>query len=264
MNTNLTSRPTNVPPTRADDPARPGRGRRAAVAVTGFLTCALPVMFTVNVSRMLLTGVDPEHRFHQATGQGLLLFVLWLGALVPLVRAAWAGRRPTTGAAYRHLTFGAAGAVCAALAPGGGAPILVGVIVVTGALLWWALPVRPRLRGRLQVDPLLAPFALALGAVLLPYAADQVAAQNATTSPYHLENPHLFDMAWLAVTLVVLALLAAFLPAVRSLARWAAGCTLGLGVAGLSFGADTTWSFLVLALGLLGSGLVVLQRRLSR
>ena len=52
------------------------------------------------------------------------------------------------------------GLACSVAAPGGGAPILAGVIAVTGALLWLALPLRPRLRTELRVDPLLAPLAL--------------------------------------------------------------------------------------------------------
>jgi len=97
--------------------------RRTCLAATAFLTCALPLVFTVNITRMLVTGVESDHQFHQATGQGLVLFVLWLGALVPLIRAGWRGDRPSVAAGYRHLAFVVVGAVCAALAPGGGAPI---------------------------------------------------------------------------------------------------------------------------------------------
>src|SRR3954451_6731198 len=115
----------------APSATRPGLLRRGAVAVSGFLALALPTVFTVNITRMLLTGVDPSHRFHQATGQGLILMALWLGALVPLVRAGWTGRRPSSTVAYRHLALIVCGAACAAAAPGGGAPYLVAVIAVT-------------------------------------------------------------------------------------------------------------------------------------
>lgn len=262
---NTTTSPQSVTrPSSTTAPARPGRGRRAALAVAGFLNCALPVIFTANVSRMLVTGVEPEHRFHQATGQGLLLFALWLGCLVPLLRAGWAGRRPSSRAGVLHMTFIATGAICAALAPGGGAPFLVGVIAVTGALLWAVLPVRPTLRMRAEVDPLLAPFGLVLAAFLLPYAADQITLQNAVTDPDHLQNPHLFDMAWLAAAIMVLGILSAFLPAVRGLGGWAAGCTLGLGAAGLAFTDHTSWSLIAAALGLAGSALLILQSRFTR
>ena len=101
---------------------RPTRWRRGGLVAAGFLTCALPVMFTVNITRMLVTGELAEHRFHQLTCQGLLLFALWLGGLVPLLRAGWSGRRPSSAAGLLHLVFMAAGVVTAAAAPGGGAP----------------------------------------------------------------------------------------------------------------------------------------------
>jgi hypothetical protein len=53
--------------------ARPSRGRRAALAVVAVLTCVMPIVFTFNITRMLLTGVESNHQFHQATGQGLIL-----------------------------------------------------------------------------------------------------------------------------------------------------------------------------------------------
>ena len=127
---------------------KPSRLRRTAVGVTAFLACALPAVFTVNITRMLLTGIEPDHRFHQATGQGLILFALWLGALLPLVRAGWSGADPSTATGSCTSRSLAPASLCAALAPGGGAPFLVGVIVVTGALLWLAMPLRPRLRVR--------------------------------------------------------------------------------------------------------------------
>jgi hypothetical protein len=38
-------------------------------------------VFAVNLSRMLLTGELSDHRFHQLTGQGLVLVAVWLGGL---------------------------------------------------------------------------------------------------------------------------------------------------------------------------------------
>jgi hypothetical protein len=242
---------------------RPSALRRVALAATGFLTLALPVVFTVNLSRMLLTGVESSHQFHQATGQGLFLCAIWLGALIPLVRAGWSGRRPSSGAAYRHLAFIGSGAVCAVAATGGGAPILVGVIAVTGALLWWALPVRPRLRSVVQVDAVMAPVALLSAAFFTPYAITQIGLQNAATG-HHAQNPHFFDMAWMVVTLTVLAGLSALLPAVRSLMWWVAAGTVVLGVAGLAFGESTTWSLLALGLGLLAAAAAAFRTRPAR
>jgi hypothetical protein len=134
------------------------------------------------------------------------------------------------------------------------------VIVVTGALLWWALPVRPVLRSAVQIDPVLAPVALVAAAWFLPYAIDQVALQNAATG-YHALNPHFFDLAWMVVTLTVLGGLSALLPAARSLMWWVAGSTLVLGVAGLVFGEPTTWSLLALGLGVLAGGAAALRTR---
>jgi hypothetical protein len=245
----------------SETPARPGPGRRTALAAATFLTCAIPVVFTVNLTRMLLTGELAEHRFHQVTGQGLLLCAFWLGALLPLVRAGWGGQRPTPAAGLRHLSLVATGAVCSVVAPGGGAPILVGVIAVGGALLWWALPQRPRIRSAVQVDPLLLPVALVLAAALLPYAVDQLGLQNAATG-HHARNPHYFDMAWLSAILVTQALLAAVLPAMRSLALPVAVATVALGTAGLAFGEDTGASVGAVVLGLvLGAARLAGARR---
>ena len=256
--TTATLTPTSTSSTTAVKP--PSRLRRTGVGLAAFLACALPVVFTANITRMLLTGVEPDHRFHQATGQGLILFALWIGALLPLVRAALSGRRPSTAAGLLHLAFAGSGVLCAALAPGGGAPFLVGVIVITGALLWLAMPLRPRLKVPVRVDLVLAPLALALAAFLTPYAIGQIALQNAATTGHHSQNPHLFDMAWLAVTLIALAALAALLPTARSLVGWVAVSCLGLGVAGLAFGEGTTWSVVALAFGLASAGAAWLQR----
>ena len=77
-------------------PGRPSRRRRATLAVVGVLACALPAMFTLNVTRMLATGALPEHRFHQLTGQGEILFALWLWPVLAMLHAGWRGRRPGT------------------------------------------------------------------------------------------------------------------------------------------------------------------------
>ena len=245
--TTLTQIPAD--PSTTDVVRRPGVARRSALAVTGFLACALPAVFAFNMARFLVTGVEPDHRFHQATGQGLLLCALWLVPLLGLLRAGWAGRRPSAAAGWQHLVLLATGAVCAAVAPGGGAPSLLVVLAVPGALLWLALPLRPRLLGPVRVDPVLAPVALLGTAWFAAYAVDQLRAQNAVTSGLHLENPHLFDMAWVVTTVAVTGLLAAVMPSVRHLAGWVAGASLVLGGAGLAFGEPVTWSLLTFGLG---------------
>ena len=95
---------------------------------------------------------------------------------------------------------------------------------MTGALLWWALPLRPRLRGTLDVAP--GPrcrWRWLITAALTPYAIDQIALQNAATSGYHSQNPHLFDMAWMVGVLMVLALVGALVREARGSFRWVAG-----------------------------------------
>jgi hypothetical protein len=97
----------------------------------------------------------------------------------------------------------------------------------------------------------LAPVALLGAAVLLPYVADQLAAQNAATSGHHAHNPHLFDMAWMSLSLVALAVLAAVLPSARRLGCWFALFTVATGAAGLAFGEDASRSWTTLGVGAL-------------
>lgn len=256
--------PDVAPDTTATDGHRkPGRWRRAAVVVTGAMACLLPTVFTVNITRMLITGVEADHRFHQATGQGLVLTALWLGALIPLVRAGWSGRRPPVAAGLLHLSFVLVGALLAAFSPGGGAPILMAIIAVPGALLWAALPRRPRLRTRVQLDPLLTPAALFAAAVFTPFAIGQLDLQNAATG-YHAQNPHYWDMAWMTITITVVALLGALLPAARRLAVWLAFGGLVTGTAGLAFGESTSWSLLVLTVGLVAGVAAAARQRLDQ
>ncbi|MDR7363418.1 hypothetical protein [Nocardioides marmoribigeumensis] len=252
---------TLLPSSSTSPAARPGAGRRTALAVTGFLACFLPAVFAFNMARFLLTGELPDHRFHQATGQGLLLCAVWLVPLLGLLRAGWAGRRPSAAAGWQHVSFLTVGAVCAAVAPGGGAPSLVAVVAVTGALVWAALPLRPRLLEPVLVDPLVAPLALLATAWFAPYAVGQLQAQDAVTAGNHLHNPHLFDMAWLVGVLMVTGLLAALLPSVRHLVGWLAGPAVVLGAAGLAFGEPTTWSLVTLSLGVVCAAGSLLRRR---
>lgn len=241
----------------------PTRPRRAALGVAGVVACALPLVFTLNITRMLLTGVLPDHRYHQLTGQGEILFALWLVPLVLLLRAGWRGARPAPAAGLQHLALIGSGVVTAAVAPGGGAPFLVAVIGTTGALLWAALPRRPRLRLQVRVDPLLAPVALLSCALLVPYAIDQLGLQHAATG-HHAMNPHYFDQAWIAVTLAVMALLAATLPAARGLARWVAGALVVIGMAGLALGEGTATHLGFVALGAIAGAAAAVVRRQQR
>jgi hypothetical protein len=44
-------------------------------------------MFTVNLTRMSVVGELSSHRFHQLTGQGLLLAAIWFAGLLRQLRA---------------------------------------------------------------------------------------------------------------------------------------------------------------------------------
>ena len=244
-------------------PGPPSRGRRAVLAVTGVLACALPVVFTVNVTRMLLTGELSDHRYHQATGQGEILFALWLVPVLLMLRAGWHGRRPHAAIGLQHVALAGSGALAAAVAPGGGAPFLVAVLIGTGVLLWAALPKRPRLRLEVRIDPLLAPIALVGCALLVPYAVDQLALQNAATTGMHASNPHFFDQAWIAITLAVTALLAAVLPAARRAMVGVALALVVLGTAGLAFGEDVALHAGLLATGVVAAAASTAVRRRS-
>lgn len=251
---------THTEPTVLSTPTTPRPLRRVAIGVTGFLAAALPTIWTVNLTRFLVTGELAEHRYHQLTGQGLLLTTLWLLAVVPLVVAGWRGQRPSSAAGVLHLAFVGTGAACAVAATGGGAPSLLVLIALTGGLLWLALPVRPRLRLPVRIDPLLMPVALVTGAVCTPYVLDQLALQNAATG-HHAQNPHFFDMAWLVGVLVVVAVAAAALPAVRRLGVLAGAGFVWTGAMGLLLDIDRTWSALVVVGG---AALVLISARRVR
>ena len=85
---------TQSPVHPLDLSTKPGRGRRSLLVVSGLLACAVPVVFTLNITRMLVIGIDTDHRFHQLTGQGEILFALWLLPLLALLRAGWQGVGP--------------------------------------------------------------------------------------------------------------------------------------------------------------------------
>jgi hypothetical protein len=248
-----------------DSPRRPSALRRTALVAAAVPALFLPTIWTVNISRMFLTGVESDHRFHQLTGQGLILTAMWLAALVPMVRAGWAGRRPPTTAALLHLTFAGVAAGLAVFASGGGAPFLATLIAITGVLVWAAIPVRPRLRGIVSgVDPVLAPLALVSAALYAPFVLDHIALQNAATG-YHAQNPHYYDMAWVSVVMVLVAGLAAIVPAARKLALWTTIGTLVIGVAGLTLTDErVVWFGLAAALGATGTAAVIARLRAAQ
>ena len=202
-----------------------------------------------------------EHRFHQLTGQGLLLTALWLGGLVPLVIAGWRGRRPGVGPALLHLTFVGVGIGCALVAPQGGARELMVIITATGALVWLALPRRPRLRGAVvDLAPASLAAALLTSAAVAPYAVAQIGLQHLATG-HHAQNPHYFDMAWLVLVLAVIGVLGSLLRDARGLQLWAGAGIAVTGVAMLALGEGTARGAVFVAVGALLVGAWTLVRR---
>ncbi len=247
--------------TPAPTTARPSRSRRTAVAVTGLLACLAPTVWFVAVVVELATGTEADHRFHQVTGQGLLLCALWLAGLVPMVRAGWRGVAPSAVTVAQAGLFAGAGLAMGLLAPGAGALPVAIATVVTTALLWAALPVRPGMRGLLgHLDPVLAPVVLLTAALVTPFVAGEVELQN-TSGDEHAHMAHYFDMAWLAVALVLVGALAAVAPAARRRALWTTGGLVVVGAARTVFTGEVTWSLLAIALGVVGSLAVLADRR---
>ena len=229
-------------------PHRVSTRRRVAVTVAGVVACALPLVFAVSLSRALVLGELPDHRFHQLTGQGLLLVALWLGGLLPQLRAGWQGRTPSAASAVLHLVFVVTGVLCTVAAPLGGAPFLLADIVVTGLLVQVALPHRAQLRTLVTgVRPASLTASLVLAAVAAPYVVDQLALQHAATG-HHAANPHYFDMAWVVTALVVLALVAS-VAELGPLLRWAAAGVLYTGLAMVALDEGTGRGVALLAAG---------------
>ena len=192
---------------------------------------------------MLVTGELAEHRFHQLTGQGLLLCALWLGGLVPLrprrvVRpSSVLGRRSAPPGLHGHRRRHARRPLPAAVRPPS-----------SGSSSSPAGCCGSRCRSgrssgcRSRVDPLLTPLALVAAAVATPYVLDQIALQNAATG-HHAQNPHYFDMAWLVTTLVVVGDPRRGGAGGPSPRRWSAGAGLvWTGAMGVLLAVDRPWT----------------------
>jgi hypothetical protein len=249
-------------------PARPDAGttrpsvlRRVALVAAGLPACFLPVIWGGGAAGMLLTGYESDHRFHQATGQGVLTGALWLAGLLPLLVAGWRGRRPSTAAGLHHLAFVAASVVAGLFVPGDGVIAVALIVAVTGALVWAALPQRPRLRGALgALDPALAPVAALTAALYVPFVLGERALQ-ATSTDEHAQMTHYFDMAWVSLALVALALVAADAGSARRLAVWSTAGTIVVGATRLAFTGELAWSSAAIALGVVGTVVAVLRMR---
>jgi hypothetical protein len=242
---------TTLAPLDRPTPARPSALRRTAVVASGVLACLLPTVWTAGTVAELVAGAERDHLFHQFTGQGLLLGALWLGGLLPLLVAGWRGVRPGPVAAALHLSVVLGAVVAAALAPGNGGLFVAAVALVSGALVWTALPLRPRLVPG-NLDPVLAPLALAAIALFAPFVLAEAGLQRGMHDE-HAQFSHNFDMAWVGVALVLAAVAAAVVPAARRLALWALLGIAVVGAARFAFTPETTWSLTAVALGVLGA-----------
>jgi hypothetical protein len=180
-----------------------------------------------------------------------MLSALWLGGLLPLLVAGWRGVRPSAAAGLAHLAVVLGAGVAAALAPGNGGALVAGIAALTGALVWVALPRRPRLAVA-GLDPVLAPLALGAAALYAPFVLSEAALQRAFADE-HAEFSHYFDMAWIGVILVALAVAAALVPAARRLAVVAMLGTLAVGAARYALTPDATWSLVAVGLGVVGA-----------
>jgi hypothetical protein len=252
---------TTLAPTESPTPTRPSAPRRAAVVGTGVLACLLPTVWTAGTVAELVTGAERDHLFHQVTGQGLLLGALWLGGLLPLLVAGWRGVRPSAAAGALHLAVVVGAVVAGALSPGNGGLFVAALLPVTGALVWLALPLRPRLVPN-GLDPVLAPLALASAALFVPFIVSESALQRGMHDE-HAEFSHYLDMAWIGVALVLAAVAAATVPAARRLALWALLGVAVVGGARYAFTPETTWSLVAVGLGVVGAAVagVRLARR---
>ena len=246
-----TPAPTSPTATTPVPTTRPSALRRTGLVAAGVVASLLPTVWTAGTVVELVTGAERDHLFHQFTGQGLLLGALWLGGLLPMLIAGWRGVRPGAAAGALHLSVVAGAVVAAAMAPGNGGLVVGGILTVTGALVWAALPLRPRVVPN-GLDPVLAPLALAAAALFVPFLIGEAGLQNAMHDE-HAEFSHYYDMVWIGVALVLAAVAAATVPAARRLALVAMLGITVVGAARFAFTPETTWSLTAAGLGIVGA-----------
>jgi hypothetical protein len=199
---------------RTTQTTRRSRGARAGRAVALVVAGALPLVWSIAAVVAFVGGDDGgEHRFHDLTGVGVVLGVLWLGAVLGLARRG--DRRPA--ALAQLLGIGVAATVATALA--GESPVLPVIVLLPGLVLLALRADRAELR-RLRPSPAIAALTIAAAVPLIPYAVGQAHLQAATHDA-HASLEHYFDMAWIALAMPITAGVAAL--GIRGW-RFAAGC----------------------------------------
>lgn len=190
------------------------RGFRAALVFAGLL----PLVW--GVSSVAEAVTRDSHLLHALIGGGVVMSALWLAPLV----AMWRPQRLPAALPF-YLAIVAAGVIAAGMSNSNWE---VGVILIAqGALVTVLHPYRrTALRHGVTISPLLLPVALLAGAALTRYAVSEAALQ--ATGDSHAVVSHYYDMAWFAIAVVLLAVIAALRDDARRLAGRAAGLALSV------------------------------------
>jgi hypothetical protein len=259
----MSTEAASIQPPRTALTTRRSAGRTVAMALTALLACVIPIVWGINTAVQLATGTEADHRFHQLTGQGLVLSAVWLSGLIPIITAGWRRRRPDPGVVTQHLCLVATAAVSGVLAPQGGGLFVAGLALVTSALLWWALPVPVTLRNPTdRLDPVAAPLALLGSALLIAYAVAELRLQR-TSGDEHALVAHYFDMSWLALTAALALLAGAALGRHRPMLAGAAVLA-ALAASALAIPAANDAPSLLWNAGAIGISVAILTRTLWR
>ena len=210
-------------------PPKRRRAARIATAISLAAAAALPLTWGIAAAASFISGDDGGmHRFHDLTGTGIVLAILWLGAVARLARGS--DRHPAALLQLLSVPLTAA----AATVLSGESPVVPVVVAVPALALLALHGDRAALR---VIRPNAAVAALAVGAAvpLTLYAVGQGHTQSVSTDA-HAQMEHYFDMAWIALLIPATTAVAAL--GVRGW-RWAAGCAAAgaglLGVAAMVF-----------------------------
>jgi hypothetical protein len=188
------------------------RGFRAALVFAGLL----PLVWGVSSIAEAIAG--GSHLLHDLIGGGVVMSALWLAPLV----AMWRPQRFP--AALPYYSAVVAGSVVAAGMSNSNWAVGA-ILLIQGGLVALLHPYRrTALRRGVVISPLLLPVALLAGAALVRYAVSEAGLQ--ATGDSHAVVSHYYDMAWFAITVVLLAVLAALRDDARRFAGRAAAFAL--------------------------------------